>query len=150
MISLSRSVTAEQVRRGLFLIMFGLFKKVAIADDVAGTVDAIFGSRGTISWADAFVGTVLFTVQVYTDFSAYSDIARGVARLFGVELMVNFRHPYFSKSPREFWQRWHISLSPWLGDYLYRPLGGNGGSLALTVRNLMLIMVLGGLWHGAA
>lgn len=149
-ISMPRTVTSDQVKRGLFLIVFGLFKKVAIADGVAGSVDTIFGSQGTITWADAFIGTVLFTIQIYTDFSAYSDIARGVAKLFGIELMVNFRQPYFSKSPREFWQRWHISLSTWLGDYLYRPLGGNGGALSTTVRNLMLTMVLGGLWHGAA
>ena len=145
-----RMISSDQIQRGLFLIMFGLFKKIAIADGVAGTVDTIFGSRGTITFADAAVGTVLFTVQIYTDFSAYSDIARGVAKLMGIELMVNFRQPYFAKSPREFWQRWHISLSTWLGSYLYRPLGGNGGSLAFTVRNLMLTMVIGGLWHGAA
>lgn len=145
-----RTITGDQIRRGLFLIVFGLFKKIAIADGVAGTVDSIFGSKGTITWADAFIGTVLFTIQIYTDFSGYSDIARGTAKLFGIELMVNFRQPYFAKSPREFWQRWHISLSTWLGDYLYRPLGGNGGSLAFTVRNLMLTMVIGGLWHGAA
>ncbi len=149
-ISLPRAVTSDQIQRGVFLIVFGLFKKVAIADGVAGPVDTIFGSGGTITWADAFIGTLLFTIQIYTDFSAYSDIARGVAKLFGIELMVNFRQPYFSKSPREFWQRWHISLSTWLGDYLYRPLGGNGGRLAFTIRNLMLTMVIGGLWHGAA
>ena len=149
-ITAPRIVTKDQISRGLFLIMFGLFKKIAIADGVAGTVDATFGSQGTITWADAFIGTVLFTVQIYTDFSAYSDIARGVAKLFGIELMVNFRQPYFAKSPREFWQRWHISLSTWLGNYLYRPLGGNGGTLSFTIRNLMLTMVIGGLWHGAA
>ncbi len=145
-----RTISTEQIQRGLFLIMLGMFKKIAIADGVAGAVDSIFGSRGVITWADAAVGTVLFAIQIYTDFSAYSDIARGVAKLFGIELMVNFRQPYFAKTPREFWQRWHISLSTWLGNYLYRPLGGNGGTVSFTVRNLMLTMVIGGLWHGAA
>jgi D-alanyl-lipoteichoic acid acyltransferase DltB (MBOAT superfamily) len=96
------------------------------------------------------VGTAAFAVQIYCDFSGYSDIARGVAKLFGVELMHNFNQPYFARSPREFWQRWHISLSTWLSDYLYKPLGGNRGGLAFTCRNLMLTMILGGLWHGAA
>lgn len=149
-IAMPRTIAWEQTSRGLFLIMFGLFKKIAIADGVASTVDSIFNSRGEITWADAMIGTVLFTIQIYTDFSGYTDIARGTAKLFGIELMVNFKQPYFSKSPREFWQRWHISLSTWLGDYLYRPLGGNGGTLAFTCRNLMLTMLLGGLWHGAA
>jgi alginate O-acetyltransferase complex protein AlgI len=96
------------------------------------------------------LGTVLFAVQIYCDFSGYSDIARGVSKLLGIELTVNFRQPYFARSPREFWQRWHISLSSWLSDYLYKPLGGSRGSLAFTCRNLLLTMLLGGLWHGAA
>ncbi|MFO1239446.1 MAG: MBOAT family O-acyltransferase [Sphingomonadaceae bacterium] len=136
--------------RGLFLIVLGLFKKVAIADGVAPFVDQVYNSSGNVSWADVVLATVLFAVQIYADFSGYSDIARGTARLLGVELMVNFRQPYFAKSPRDFWQRWHISLSTWLGDYLYKPLGGSRGSLAFTCRNLMLTMLLGGLWHGAA
>jgi D-alanyl-lipoteichoic acid acyltransferase DltB (MBOAT superfamily) len=147
--SLPRSVTWDQVRRGTFLIVLGLFKKIAIADGIAGTVDTAFAVRNP-SWLTVAVGTTAFAVQIYTDFSGYSDIARGVAKLFGVELMQNFNLPYFARSPREFWQRWHISLSTWLSDYLYRPLGGNRGTLAFTCRNLMLTMVLGGLWHGAA
>jgi D-alanyl-lipoteichoic acid acyltransferase DltB (MBOAT superfamily) len=102
------------------------------------------------NWGTVVVGTVLFAVQIYCDFSGYSDIARGFQSCFGIELTVNFRQPYFARSPREFWQRWHISLSRWLGDYLYKPLGGSRGSLAFTCRNLMLTMLLGGLWHGAA
>jgi alginate O-acetyltransferase complex protein AlgI len=96
------------------------------------------------------VGTVLFAVQIYCDFSGYSDIARGISKLFGVNLIVNFNLPYFAKDPQDFWRRWHISLSTWLRDYLYIALGGNRGSLTLVCRNLMITMLLGGLWHGAA
>lgn len=144
-----RTITGDQTRRGLFLIAFGLFKKIAIADGMAQTADSAFAVADP-SFGTIVVGTLAFAVQIYCDFSGYSDIARGVAKLFGVELMYNFNQPYFARSPREFWQRWHISLSTWLSDYLYKPLGGNRGSLAFTCRNLMLTMVLGGLWHGAA
>lgn len=144
-----RTVTYDQVRRGVFLIFFGLFKKVAIADGMALTVDQAFAIPDP-SWMTVVVGTAAFAVQIYCDFSGYSDIARGVAKLFGIELIYNFNQPYFARSPREFWQRWHISLSTWLSDYLYKPLGGSRGSLSLTCRNLMLTMILGGLWHGAA
>jgi D-alanyl-lipoteichoic acid acyltransferase DltB (MBOAT superfamily) len=144
-----RTVTSDQIRRGLFLIVLGMFKKVAIADGMALTVDQAYAIPDP-GWMTIVVGTAAFAVQIYCDFSGYSDIARGVAKLFGVELMHNFNQPYFARSPREFWQRWHISLSTWLSDYLYKPLGGNRGGLAFTCRNLMLTMVLGGLWHGAA
>lgn len=144
-----RTVSGEQIGRGLFLIMLGLFKKVAIADGIAITVDTAY-SVPDASFATVAVGTAAFAIQIYCDFSGYSDIARGVAKLFGIELMHNFNQPYFARSPREFWQRWHISLSTWLSDYLYKPLGGNRGTLAFTCRNLMLTMLLGGLWHGAA
>jgi len=145
-----RTLTYDDMTRGLYLILFGLFKKVAIADGVAPSVDQIFGSSGALSWIDVVAGVFLFTIQIYCDFSGYSDIARGVAKLFGVDLMVNFNQPYFARNPREFWQRWHISLSTWLSDYLYKPLGGNRGTLIFNCRNLMLTMLLGGLWHGAA
>jgi alginate O-acetyltransferase complex protein AlgI len=144
-----RTITGDQTRRGLFLIAFGLFKKIAVADGMAQTADSAFAIADP-SFGTVVVGTLAFAVQIYCDFSGYSDIARGVSKLFGVELMYNFNQPYFARSPREFWQRWHISLSTWLSDYLYKPLGGNRGSLAFTCRNLMLTMVLGGLWHGAA
>lgn len=144
-----RTITFEQTTRGLFLIAFGLFKKIAIADGIAGTADQAFATTDA-TWGTVVVGTLAFAVQIYCDFSGYSDIARGVSKLFGVELMRNFNQPYFARSPREFWQRWHISLSTWLSDYLYKSLGGNRGTLAFTCRNLMLTMVLGGLWHGAA
>ncbi|MBN8808835.1 MAG: MBOAT family protein [Sphingomonas sp.] len=145
-----RTLSFGDTTRGLMLILIGLFKKIAIADGAAMTVDQIFNSTGSVSWLEVVVGTVFFAAQIYADFSGYSDIARGTAKLFGVDIMVNFRLPYFARSPRDFWNRWHISLSTWLGDYLYKPLGGNRGSLAFTCRNLMLTMLLGGLWHGAA
>lgn len=148
-ISGPRTVAFEDITRGLYLIVFGLFKKIAIADGVAGTVAQAYATPDA-SWGTVVAGTVLFAIQIYCDFSGYSDIARGAAKLFGIDLRVNFRQPYFARSPREFWQRWHISLSSWLSDYLYKPLGGSRGSLAFTCRNLMLTMLLGGLWHGAA
>lgn len=147
---LPRTVTWAGTTRGLFLIVMGLFKKIAIADGAGATVDQIFNSSGSASWLEVVLGTVLFAIQIYADFSGYSDVARGTSKLFGVDVMVNFRLPYFARSPRDFWNRWHISLSTWLGDYLYKPLGGNRGSMAFTCRNLMLTMLLGGLWHGAA
>lgn len=145
-----RTIRFVDSTRGLYLIVLGLFKKIAIADGVAPVVDQIYGSSGHISWTDVVIGTLLFAIQIYCDFSGYSDIARGTAKLFGVDVMVNFNQPYFARNPREFWQRWHISLSTWLSDYLYKTLGGNRGTLAFTCRNLMTTMILGGLWHGAA
>lgn len=149
-LSSSRQISFKQSAEGLFLILFGLFKKVAISDGVAGSVNAIYGSTGTVSWIDVVVATFLYAVQIYCDFSGYSDMARGVSKLFGIELMLNFNLPYFSKDPSEFWRRWHISLSTWLRDYLYIPLGGNRKGDRRTYYNLMTTMVLGGLWHGAA
>ncbi len=145
-----RQLSFQQSTQGVFLILFGLFKKVAISDGVAGSVNAIYGTSGTVSWIDVVLATFLYTVQIYCDFSGYSDIARGLSKLFGIELMVNFNLPYFSKDPSEFWRRWHISLSTWLRDYLYIPLGGNRQGSRRTYQNLMTTMVLGGLWHGAA
>ena len=145
-----RRLSSDQTLHGFHLILIGLFKKIAIADGVAASVEQAYSSTGFISSIDVIVGTLLFAIQIYCDFSGYSDIARGVSDLFGIELMVNFRTPYFSKDPREFWQKWHISLSTWLRDYLYIPLGGNRGSEAKTYCNLMLTMGLGGLWHGAS
>jgi alginate O-acetyltransferase complex protein AlgI len=145
-----RHITLDQTSRGLYLIIFGFFKKIAIADGVSPVVDQIFATSGRVSWIDVIVGTVLFAVQIYCDFSGYTDVARGVSKLFGVNLVVNFNQPYFSTNPQDFWRRWHISLSSWLRDYLYVPLGGNRGGLAFVCRNLMITMLLGGLWHGAA
>jgi alginate O-acetyltransferase complex protein AlgI len=145
-----RRLNFDQSLRGLFLIVLGFFKKVGIADGVAPVVNQVYGSNGRVSWIDVVAATVLFAVQIYCDFSGYTDIARGASKLLGVELMVNFNQPYFASNPQDFWRRWHISLSTWLRDYLYIPLGGNRGNLYFICQNLMITMVLGGLWHGAA
>ena len=144
-----RVVTRPMVETGCFLILVGLFRKVVIADGVAPMVNAVFDSSSSANWMELCFGTVLFAIQIYCDFAGYSDIARGTSRLLGIELMVNFNQPYFSRNITEFWRRWHISLSTWLRDYLYIPLGGNRHGIVATYRNLFLTMLLGGLWHGA-
>jgi alginate O-acetyltransferase complex protein AlgI len=149
-LSKPRNPTFEQVLRGIYLILFGYFKKVAIADGVAPIVDQIFGSSGRVTWIDVVAGSAMFAIQIYCDFSGYTDIARGLSKLLGIEMMLNFRLPYFATNPQDFWHRWHISLSTWLRDYLYIPLGGSRGGAIFTCRNIMATMLLGGLWHGAA
>jgi alginate O-acetyltransferase complex protein AlgI len=144
-----RVVTRPMIESGCFLVLLGLFRKVVIADGVAPLVNAVFASSQTASWAELSIGAMLFAVQIYCDFAGYSDIARGASRLLGIELMVNFAQPYLSRNITEFWRRWHISLSTWLRDYLYIPLGGNRHGTIATYRNLLLTMLLGGLWHGA-
>ena len=139
----------EQAMEGIHLCFWGFFKKVFIADNLSPIVDGVF-ANGSATGFEVMLGVYAFAIQIYCDFSGYTDIARGVAKLFGFELMLNFDLPYFAKSPSDFWRRWHISLSGWLRDYLYIPLGGSRGSLAFTSRNLMITMLLGGLWHGAA
>lgn len=154
----NRLVSVETIREGCWLIAWGLFKKLVIADNLAVLVNGVFNpydadnSMGSsnLSGFEVLIAIYAFAFQIYADFSGYSDIARGCAKLMGFELMVNFRVPYFSTNPSEFWNRWHISLSSWLRDYLYIPLGGNRGSKIGTYRNLVLTMVLGGLWHGAS
>jgi len=145
-----RRRTAQQVREGVALILLGFFKKVAIADMMAPMVNEAFSSPGDLSAGALLSGLYAFSFQIYGDFSGYSDIARGVAKLLGFELMINFQAPYLSRNITEFWRRWHISLSSWLRDYLYISLGGNRGGPWLTYRNLFLTMFLGGLWHGAS
>ena len=145
-----RRLDLDLSMRGLFLILLGYFKKVGIADGVAPVVDHVFNSTGHVSWIDIIVAVVLFAVQIYCDFSGYTDIARGISKMLGIDLMVNFNQPYFATNPQDFWRRWHISLSTWLRDYLYISLGGNHGNLGFICRNLMITMLLGGLWHGAA
>ncbi len=135
---------------GWGFIALGVFKKVAIADNLGGLVDAAYADPGVTYAPMLLLGTYAFAVQIYCDFSGYSDIAVGLGRLMGVELMQNFRAPYAASGPRDLWRRWHISLSTWLRDYLYIPLGGNRGGRWKVQRNLMLTMLLGGLWHGAA
>jgi alginate O-acetyltransferase complex protein AlgI len=145
-----REVTWEHVRAGLVLMLVGFFKKIGIADAVAPLVDERFLDPAACSGADLLLALYLFSLQIYCDFSGYTDIARGVSKLFGIELLLNFNHPYFAENITDFWRRWHISLSTWLRDYLYVPLGGNRGGTLRTYRNLMLTMLLGGLWHGAS
>jgi alginate O-acetyltransferase complex protein AlgI len=141
---------SEQAFGGLLLILEGMFRKVVIADNCALLANAAFGGAfGKPSLPVVLLGTYAFAWQIYGDFSGYSDIARGSAQLLGFHFMVNFRQPYLAESIQDFWRRWHISLSTWLRDYLYIPLGGNRHGEAKTYRNLMLTMLLGGLWHGA-
>ena len=145
-----RKFELDSLKRGLFLIFLGFFKKVAIADPISRYVIPGFVLGENYQFLDVYLSTLFFTIQIYGDFSGYSDIARGLSKVFGFNLMLNFQRPYFSKTPSEFWRRWHISLSSWLRDYLYIPLGGNKFSALLTYRNLFLTMLIGGLWHGAA
>lgn len=149
-ISCQRVRDTDQFKRGLYLVLFGLFKKIVIADAVAVYVNMIFGSGEIQSGINILIASFLFTIQIYCDFSGYTDMARGISKTLGFDLKLNFNLPYFSKNPKEFWQRWHISLSTWLRDYLYIPLGGNRFGRLITYRNLMITMFLGGLWHGAA
>jgi alginate O-acetyltransferase complex protein AlgI len=145
----ARPVTWPKLSTGTYLIAVGLFKKVVIADTVSKVADAAFALEHP-SRVQVLLGVYAFAFQIYADFSAYSDIARGTARCLGFELSRNFDMPYFAATPSEFWRRWHISLSTWLRDYLYISLGGNRGGRIRTYLNLMLTMLLGGLWHGAA
>lgn len=135
---------------GAALFIWGMFKKVVIADNLALLAKPVFDNPAAHSSGELIVGLLAFTFQILCDFSGYSDMARGLARILGIDLMINFNIPYVSRTPSEFWTRWHISLSSWLRDYLYIPLGGNRGGALLTYRNLFLTMLLGGLWHGAS
>ena len=143
-------VSSQSTTSGLRLILFGLIQKAVLADVVAPHVNAVYANPEQTTLVSGLAAIVGFSIQIYGDFAGYSNIARGTSRLLGVELMVNFTQPYLSRSITEFWRRWHISLSLWLRDYLYIPLGGNRGTINATRRNLMLTMLLGGLWHGAA
>ena len=145
-----RRITLPAVKEGAWLILWGLFKKVCVADNLALLADQNFGRSAELNAPAAYLTVVVFAFQIYCDFSAYTDIARGSAKILGIELLKNFRRPYIATDPQDFWRRWHISLSSWLRDYLYVPLGGSRFGRWLTYRNLMITMVLGGLWHGAA
>jgi len=134
---------------GMRQILWGLFTKVVIADNCAEYVNLIFGDPSVYNGSTLLLGAVLFAFQIYGDFSGYSNIAIGTARLFGFKLMQNFAFPYFSRDMAEFWRRWHISLSTWFRDYLYIPLGGSRGSQAQQIRNVFIIFVVSGFWHGA-
>ena len=138
-------------RRGLYWVLTGLYLKVCVADNMAWLANYIFDAETSqLGALDVLFGVYAFAFQIYGDFAGYSAIACGTACWLGFDLMINFRRPYLSASPKEFWQRWHISLSSWLRDYLYIPLGGNREGAVRTARNLMVTMLLGGLWHGAA
>jgi alginate O-acetyltransferase complex protein AlgI len=137
-----------QIESALVLILMGLVKKVVIGDSLAPIVDDAFSDPSGVGALGALAGVVAFAIQIYADFSGYTDIARGSSRLLGIELMHNFHEPYLSRHITEFWRRWHISLSIWLRDYLYVPLGGNRRGESRTYVNLMVTMLLGGLWHG--
>jgi D-alanyl-lipoteichoic acid acyltransferase DltB (MBOAT superfamily) len=144
-----RTITWDGLSGGALLILIGLCRKIAVADAVAPTVNRIFAYPGRCGSLELLIGAFLFSLQIYCDFAGYSDIARGTAKMLGIDLMKNFEHPYFSTTISEFWRRWHISLSTWLRDYLYIPLGGNRKGTLTTYRNLFITMLLGGLWHGA-
>ena len=134
---------------GLRQILWGLFKKIVIADNCAHYANEIFNHSGEYSGSTLVLGALFFTFQIYGDFSGYSDIALGTARLFGIELLRNFSYPYFSRDIAEFWRRWHISLSTWFRDYLYIPLGGSKGGVWMKIRNTFIIFIVSGFWHGA-
>ncbi|MCK5846925.1 MAG: MBOAT family protein [Bacteroidales bacterium] len=134
---------------GLKQILWGLFKKVVIADNAAQIANEIFNNSGDYSGSTLIIGALFFTFQIYGDFSGYSDIAIGTSRLFGFNLKQNFAFPYFSRDIAEFWRRWHISLSTWFRDYLYIPIGGSRGRLIFTIRNTFIIFIVSGFWHGA-
>jgi alginate O-acetyltransferase complex protein AlgI len=144
-----RSFNYEEAKRGMQQILWGLFKKIVVADTLSVYVDQIFADYQTLPGSTLFLGAVYFSVQIYCDFSGYSSIAIGTARLFGFTLMKNFSYPYFSRSVAEFWRNWHVSLSTWFRDYVYKPLGGSYGTLKRTVLNTLIVFALSGLWHGA-
>lgn len=144
-----RSFEYESAASGMRLILWGLFKKVVVADSCAVVVNQIFGTYEQQSGIVLILGAVLFSFQIYGDFSGYSDIAIGTARLFGIRLMHNFNAPYFARDIAEFWRRWHISLTTWFRDYIYIPLGGSRSGRYKTIRNTLIIFLVSGFWHGA-
>lgn len=144
-----RTFSYEQGVDGMRQILWGLFKKIVVADNCAIYVDQVWSTYDTQSGSTLFLAAILFTFQIYGDFSGYSDIAIGTAKLFGIKLMRNFNNPYFSRDIAEFWRRWHISLTTWFRDYVYIPLGGSRVGKAKIVRNTFVIFLLSGFWHGA-
>lgn len=144
-----RKFDYDQAVDGLRQILWGLFKKIVIADNCAELANLIFNNANDYNGSTLFLGAIFFTFQIYGDFSGYSDIALGTARLFGIDLLRNFAFPYFSRDIAEFWRRWHISLSSWFKDYLYIPLGGSKGGTWMKVRNTFIIFLVSGFWHGA-
>jgi D-alanyl-lipoteichoic acid acyltransferase DltB (MBOAT superfamily) len=145
-----RTISRQQIRDGLWLVAWGFLQKVFVADNLASVANTVFEPGTHHTGVNVLLGAYAFAFQIYGDFAGYSNIARGISKLMGIELIENFRFPYLVRSPQAFWRHWHISLSTWLRDYLYIPLGGNRGTSWQTNRNLLITMVLGGLWHGAA
>jgi alginate O-acetyltransferase complex protein AlgI len=145
-----RKVTSETTNEALWLIVWGFFQKMVIADNVAIIVNQVFNNYTQYQGLDIVVAALAYTIQILADFGGYTDIARGVGRLFGFDILLNFNVPYFAINPADFWQRWHISLSQWFRDYLYIPLGGNRKGPWRANLNVFIIMVLVGFWHGAA
>ncbi len=143
-------LTNKNLKIGITMITFGLFKKMFFADNMGPYINEIFGNVIGKSSLEIWLATIAFGIQIYCDFSGYSDIALGAALIMGFNIPINFNKPYFATSPSDFWRRWHISLSTWLKDYLYIPLGGNKKSNLRSYLNLMIVMFLGGLWHGAS
>ncbi len=149
-VKVNHSFTYENGSYGMRWVLIGFFKKVAVADCIAVYVDQCYNNLSSMpKGLSMVIATLLFTIQIYCDFSGYSDIAVGVSKILGIDLMRNFQSPYFSKSITEFWRRWHVSLSTWFRDNLYIPMGGNRVSFGKQCRNLMLTFVLSGMWHGA-
>ncbi|KQW97715.1 MBOAT family protein [Flavobacterium sp. Root420] len=148
-IKVKREFDLEKAKEGVCQIIWGLVKKVIIADTCATYANAIFDNYTSMNSFSLILGAIYFAFQIYGDFSGYSDIALGVSKLFGLDLLRNFNYPYFSRDIAEFWRRWHISLSSWFRDYLYIPLGGSKGGLWMKIRNTFIIFVVSGFWHGA-
>lgn len=148
-LKLKRSFDFAKAKEGIYQIIWGLVKKVVIADTCATYANAIFDNYTGMNSLSLILGAVYFAFQIYGDFSGYSDMALGMSKLFGLDLLKNFNYPYFSRDIAEFWRRWHISLSSWFRDYLYIPLGGSRGSKLKQVRNVFIIFVVSGFWHGA-
>ena len=145
-----KPLTADRLQEGVVLIIWGLYKKMVIADGLARFVDPVFSRPEAHAGLAYLIAFYAFSIQIFADFSGYTDIARGTGKILGVDLMENFRKPLFAYSIQDFWRRWNISLSTWLRDYLYIPLGGNRRGVFNTYRNMLLTMALGGLWHGAS
>lgn len=148
--SRARNFDLERAKDGLRQILWGLFKKIVIADNLGHSVDLIYLQYETLHGIELALGTVYFALQIYCDFSGYSDIAIGCGRLFGINLSRNFAYPYFSRDIAEFWRRWHMSLSTWFRDYLYLPLGGSRTNRTMWIRNILLTFTISGFWHGAS
>ena len=148
-VKVKRSFDFEKAKEGMHQLIWGLFKKVVIADTCATYANAIFDHYTAMNSFSLLLGAFYFAFQIYGDFSGYSDMALGMSKLFGLDLLRNFNYPYFSRDIAEFWRRWHISLSSWFRDYVYIPLGGSKGSKAKQLRNVFVIFLLSGFWHGA-